>query len=54
MTLKDILEHVWARLAFPDIDSNYCDPIRAESYRTDVQNFNQIAREYAVKYSGAS
>ena len=54
MTIKDVLEHVWARLAVPDVDSDYCDPTRAQSYRTNPENFNQLARDYAIKYSAAT
>jgi ubiquitin-protein ligase len=53
-TVKNILEHVWARLAFPDIDSNECDLTRAHSYRTDKAQFEIIAREYSVKYATAT
>ncbi|CAF0901689.1 unnamed protein product [Rotaria sordida] len=54
MTIKDILEHVWARLAIPNIDSNECDPTRAQSYRMDRSQFEIEAREYAIKYAYAT
>jgi ubiquitin-protein ligase len=54
MTIKDIIEHVWARFAFPDIDSTECDLTRAHSYRTDRENFEIIAREYSIKYAAAT
>lgn len=53
MTLKAILEHVWARLAVPDIDSEQCDPTRARLYQTDKKLFEDQAREYSVKYAQA-
>jgi len=54
MTIKNILEHIRARLAVPDIDSNECDLIRAHSYKTDKERFETIAREYSVKYAQAT
>jgi len=54
MTIKGILEHVWARFAVPDIDSNECDPIRAHSYKTDKEQFEKMAREYSIKYAAAT
>lgn len=54
MTIKSILEHVWTRLAIPDIDSNECDLTRAYSYRTDRERFDIMAREYSVKYAQAT
>jgi ubiquitin-protein ligase len=54
MTIKNILEHVCARFAVPDVDSNGCDLSRADSYRTDKENFEKIAREYSIKYAGAT
>lgn len=54
MTLKDILEHIWARLAVPDTDSNECDPSRADSYKTDQEQFEIIARDYSIKYAAAT
>ncbi|CAF2462140.1 unnamed protein product [Rotaria sp. Silwood2] len=54
MTIKSILEHVWARLAIPNIDSNECDPTRAQLYRTDKHQFELIAREYSIKYANAT
>ena len=54
MTIKDLLVHIWARLAVPDIDTGYCDPIRAKSYQADPKNFDEVAREYAIKYSSAT
>ncbi len=53
-TIKNILEHVWARLAVPDIDSNECDLIRATSYKTDKKQFEIEAREYSIKYATAT
>jgi len=53
MTVKNILEHICARLAVPDIDSNECDLIRAHSYKTDKEHFETMAREYSVKYAQA-
>jgi ubiquitin-protein ligase len=53
MTVKNILEHIWARLAVPDIDSNECDLIRAHSYKTDKERFETMAREYSIKYAQA-
>ncbi|UJR37079.1 hypothetical protein I4U23_029783 [Adineta vaga] len=52
-SIKDILEHVWARLAFPDIDSTECDSKRAELYRTDQEHFNAQARQYSIEYAQA-
>ncbi|CAF0950770.1 unnamed protein product [Adineta ricciae] len=43
MTLKAILEHVWARLAVPDIDSEQCDPTRAPLYQADKKLFEDQA-----------
>ena len=54
MTIKDILEHIWARLAFPDVYSNECDPVRAQSYKIDPQQFDITAREYSIKYAAAT
>lgn len=54
LTIKNILEHVWARFAVPDVDSNECDLIRAHSYRTDRKNFEEIALEYSIKYAAAT
>ena len=54
ITIKEIIEHVWARLAVPDIDSTECDSIRAHSYRTDRENFETMAREYSIKYAAAT
>lgn len=54
MTIKHILEHIWARLAVPDIDSDECDPVRAHSYRTDKEQFEIMAREYSIKYAAAT
>jgi len=54
MTIKNILEHVWARFAVPDIDSNECDLTRAHSYKTDKQQFEEMAREYSIKYAAAT
>ena len=53
MTIKDVLEHVWVRLIIPEIDTIYCDPDRAKSYRVDPKDFNRMARDYAIKYSAA-
>ena len=53
MTLKAILEHVWARLAVPDIDSEQCDPTRARLYQADRKLFEDQAREYSVIYAQA-
>lgn len=54
MTIAGILEHVWARLAVPDVDSDKCDAERARLYRTDPDLFGTQAREYSVKYAAAS
>jgi ubiquitin-protein ligase len=54
MTIKNILEHIWARLAVPDIDSNECDLTRAQSYTTDKECFEKTAREYSIKYAQAT
>ena len=49
--IQQILEHVWARLAFPDVDSNYCDRTRAQAYKTDKTQFERVALEYTQKYA---
>jgi ubiquitin-protein ligase len=54
MTIRNILEHVWARFAVPDIDTNECDPTRAHSYKTDKERFEIMAREYSIKYAAAT
>ncbi|CAF0771294.1 unnamed protein product [Rotaria sp. Silwood1] len=54
MTIKNILEHVWARLAIPNVDSNECDPVRAQSYRTNRHQFEIDAREWSIKYANAT
>ena len=54
MTIKHIIEHVWFRFAFPDVDSTECDSARAHSYRTDRQSFEIVAREYSTKYAAAT
>jgi ubiquitin-protein ligase len=54
MTVQNVLEHVWARLAVPDIDSNECDPTRALLYKIDKEQFEIKAREYSIKYAAAT
>ncbi|CAF0772650.1 unnamed protein product [Adineta steineri] len=54
MTIKNILEHIWARLAIPDVDSNACDLTRAHLYKTDRERFETMAREYSLKYAAAT
>jgi len=54
MTIKNILEHIWARLAVPDIDSKECDTTRAYSYKTDKEQFEIMARDYSIKYAAAT
>ncbi len=54
LTIKNILEHVWARLAIPDTDSDECDLTRAHSYQTDRERFEIMAREYSIKYALAT
>ena len=49
--IQQILVHVWARLAVPDIGSDYSDPTRVKAYRTDRKNFEAVAREYTQKYA---
>ena len=54
MSIRDILEHVWTRLAVPDVDSDQCDPTRAHSYKTDKDQFQLLAHEYSMKYVAAT
>lgn len=53
MSIKFLLEHIWTLLAIPDVCSTECDLTRAHSYKTDTEGFNQLAREYSIKYAAA-